>query len=65
LYKLQIIIFLEWSVIMKISGMTGEKVTETGVYRNAYGKKVSLEAGTEFPPCPQQGKNIKWEIVES
>lgn len=45
--------------------MTGEKVRETGVYRNQFGKQISLEAGTEFPPCPKEGKSIKWEMVES
>ena len=50
---------------MKAFGMTGEKVKETGIYRNSYGKKISLEAGTEFPSCPKEGKNIKWEMDES
>lgn len=50
---------------MRTSGMTGEVVKKTGVYRNSYGKQISLEAGTEFPPCPKEGKNIEWEMVES
>lgn len=49
---------------MRASGKTGEKVKETGTYGNSFGKKITLEAGTEFPPCPKEGKNIKWEMVE-
>lgn len=56
--------FLDGSVRMRAFGMTGEKVKESGVYKNSFGKKVSLQAGADFPPCPKEGKNIKWEMVE-
>lgn len=50
---------------MRPFGMTGEKVKESGVYINSFGKKLSLEEGIDFPPCPKEGKNIKWQMVES
>jgi hypothetical protein len=62
LSKIIVLIFLNGSVTMKAFGMTGEKVKESGVYRNSFGKEISLEAGKYFPTCPKEGKNIKWEI---
>lgn len=49
---------------MKQSGNTGERVTVPGEYKNKYGKKVSLEAGKNFPPCPEKGIPTKWEKID-
>jgi hypothetical protein len=49
---------------MKYSGTTGEKVKVPGVYRNRFGKQVTLDENTVFPPCPKEGKSITWEKVE-
>ncbi|MFZ7103056.1 MAG: hypothetical protein ACOWWO_10455 [Peptococcaceae bacterium] len=46
---------------MKNSGVTGEKVTAAGVYQNRYGKKITLEKGKNFPPCPEKGLPTAWE----
>jgi hypothetical protein len=44
--------------------MTGDRVTEPGVYRNKYGKQVSLQTNEIFPACPDKGSPTKWEKVE-
>jgi len=49
---------------MKVSGVTGEKVPAHGVYKNRYGKKVTLNMGEEFPPCPKEGHSIEWEKAD-
>ncbi|QZY56622.1 hypothetical protein [Crassaminicella profunda] len=49
---------------MQITGMTGEKVTNPGIYQNKYGKKISLQSGNKFPPCPKEGNPIKWAKVD-
>ena len=49
---------------MKSSGMTGEKVDIAGVYQNKYGKRVSLDTNTVFPPCPEKGSSTKWEKID-
>lgn len=49
---------------MKISGNTGEKVTSPGIYRNKYGKRVTLEVGKNFPPCPEKGIPTRWGKLE-
>jgi len=49
---------------MKESGITGERVVSPGEYQNRYGKKVTLDVGKNFPPCPEKGIPTKWEKVE-
>ncbi|MFZ5965657.1 MAG: hypothetical protein ACOYVK_00565 [Bacillota bacterium] len=48
---------------MRTNGVTGDIVTVSGTYRNKYGKKIALEAGQSFPPCPKEGHSIQWEKV--
>ncbi|NLT95455.1 MAG: hypothetical protein GXW85_07985 [Clostridia bacterium] len=48
---------------MRETGVTGEKVKISGEYRNKYGKKVTLEAGKNFPPCPEKGIPTSWEKI--
>ena len=38
---------------MLIVGKTGDQVKESGIYKNNYGKKVTLNFGDDFPPCPK------------
>jgi len=49
---------------MKQSGNTGEKITSSGLYQNKYGKKVTLNPGKNFPPCPEKGLPTKWEKID-
>lgn len=49
---------------MLITGRTGEKVKESGTYKNGYGKKVVLNVGDDFPACPKEGKPISWEKID-
>ncbi|MCM0649816.1 hypothetical protein NBE98_15725 [Clostridium swellfunianum] len=47
---------------MQIKGKTGEKVKISGVYRNNYGKQITLIKNDIFPACPQEGKDIEWQL---
>lgn len=49
---------------MLIVGKTGDQVKESGLYKNSFGKKVTLNFGDDFPPCPKEGKSISWEKVD-
>jgi hypothetical protein len=49
---------------MPTMGKTGDRVNEPGVYKNKYGKKINLNTGESFPPCPKEGKPITWEKIE-
>ncbi len=49
---------------MLAKGKTGEPVKESGTYKNAYGKKVFLNFGDNFPACPKEGKSIIWEKID-
>jgi len=49
---------------LKFNGKTGDRVPSTGIYINKYGKKISLNAGDVFPPCPKEGKALDWEKAD-
>lgn len=49
---------------MKHLGRTGERVIEPGVYKNKYGKQVTLEANATFPACPDKGSPTEWVKTE-
>lgn len=47
---------------MQTRGKTGEKVQVSGVYKNSFGKQVTLIKNDLFPACPKEGKEIEWQL---
>jgi phage protein U len=47
---------------MQTRGRTGEKVQVSGVYKNNFGKQVTLIKDDLFPACPKEGKEIEWQL---
>lgn len=45
-------------------GRTGDKVPVSGVYKNRYGKQITLIKDDIFPACPEKGNEIEWEYVQ-
>jgi hypothetical protein len=48
---------------MQTRGKTGEKVPVSGVYKNNYGKQITLIKDDIFPSCPKEGKEIEWQLM--
>jgi hypothetical protein len=42
---------------------TGEKVEISGVYKNKYGKQITLIKDDIFPGCPEKGTSTEWELA--
>lgn len=47
---------------MKTKGHSGEKVDVSGVYKNKYGKQITLIKNDVFPNCPEKDCETEWEL---
>ncbi|ERI89757.1 hypothetical protein HMPREF1982_04370 [Clostridiales bacterium oral taxon 876 str. F0540] len=48
---------------MQTKGKSGDKVQISGVYRNEYGKTVTLIKDDIFPKCPDKGNSTTWQLM--